>query len=240
MTWVVVLSAAAASALLMPWHARSRPPPGEAAAVPVGDDERDLLTRGRLVWIGLAFVAGLVFGPDGLGLPSGLAAAVAVWWVVDHAEPAARRRRREAVRRELPHLVELYAAALAAGSAPAPALTLACAALPGPAAEELREVQAGLALGRSSLEVWQELATHPALGPLGRTMARAQESGAPVVDAVRLLADDLAAGARLDVEDQARAVGVKAALPLGLCLLPAFLLLGIVPLVVGAATGIRW
>ena len=32
---------------------------------------------------------------------------------------------------------------------------------------------------------------------------------------------------------RARAVGVRAALPLGLCLLPSFLLLGIVPLVVG-------
>jgi hypothetical protein len=35
------------------------------------------------------------------------------------------------------------------------------------------------------------------------------------------------------VEERARTVGVRAALPLGLCLLPSFLLLGIVPLVVG-------
>ncbi|MCW2792983.1 MAG: type secretion system protein, partial [Nocardioides sp.] len=39
-----------------------------------------------------------------------------------------------------------------------------------------------------------------------------------------------------DVEDRARAVGVKAALPLGLCLLPAFVLIGIVPLVAGLLT----
>jgi pilus assembly protein TadC len=71
-------------------------------------------------------------------------------------------------------------------------------------------------------------------------MARAQQSGAPVVDAVRLLADDLATNAKIELEDRARAVGVKAALPLGLCLLPAFLLLGIVPIVVGAATAIQW
>ena len=47
------------------------------------------------------------------------------------------------------------------------------------------------------------------------------------------LAADLARRARADVEDRARAVGVKAALPLGLCLLPAFVLVGIVPLVAG-------
>ena len=45
------------------------------------------------------------------------------------------------------------------------------------------------------------------------------------------LADDLAAARAAEVEERARAVGVKAALPLGLCLLPAFVLIGIVPLV---------
>jgi pilus assembly protein TadC len=64
-------------------------------------------------------------------------------------------------------------------------------------------------------------------------MARAQATGAPVTRVVERLADELARAARADVEDRARAVGVKAALPLGLCLLPAFLLIGIVPLVAG-------
>ena len=35
-----------------------------------------------------------------------------------------------------------------------------------------------------------------------------------------------------------RQIEVKAAAPLGLCLLPAFVLLGIVPLVAGAVTGL--
>jgi hypothetical protein len=34
------------------------------------------------------------------------------------------------------------------------------------------------------------------------------------------------------VEERARGVGVRAAVPLGLCLLPSFVLLGVVPLVV--------
>ena len=46
-------------------------------------------------------------------------------------------------------------------------------------------------------------------------------------------AAELAARARADVEDRARRVGVRAAVPLGLCLLPAFLLIGIVPVVAG-------
>ena len=87
-------------------------------------------------------------------------------------------------------------------------------------------------------QVWASLDGDPALAPLGRTMGRAQATGAPVVPAIERLADDLARRAREDVEERARAVGVKAALPLGLCLLPAFLLVGIVPLVAGLLTGL--
>ena len=45
--------------------------------------------------------------------------------------------------------------------------------------------------------------------------------------------------ARAEVEDAARRVGVRAALPLGLCLLPAFLLIGIVPVVAGLMEALR-
>jgi len=58
------------------------------------------------------------------------------------------------------------------------------------------------------------------------------------VPAVERLADDLARAGRAATEDRARAVGVKAALPLGLCLLPAFVLIGIVPLVVALLTAL--
>jgi pilus assembly protein TadC len=47
------------------------------------------------------------------------------------------------------------------------------------------------------------------------------------------LADELGRRSRLRIEERAQAVGVKAAVPLGLCLLPSFVLLGIVPLAVG-------
>jgi len=235
-TWLLVVCAGLAMACLIPPTPR-RPVSHDE---PAPADDRGVVVRGRWLWVLLAFAGGAAFVPDRLAVLGGLVSAGVVWSVVSHAEPPAVRRRREAARRELPHVVELFAAALAAGSAPGPALGHVCLALPGGAAEELRGVRAGLALGRPPLEVWHELSRHPSLGPLGRTMARAQQSGAPVVDAVRLLADDLATNARIELEDRARAIGVKAALPLGLCLLPAFLLLGIVPIVVGAATAIQW
>ena len=39
-------------------------------------------------------------------------------------------------------------------------------------------------------------------------------------------------------KERARAVGVKAAVPLGLCLLPAFVLVGIVPVVAALLTNL--
>ena len=51
--------------------------------------------------------------------------------------------------------------------------------------------------------------------------------------AVRRLAEELRARSRADVEVRARSIEVKAARPLGLCLLPAFIVLGVVPMVVG-------
>jgi pilus assembly protein TadC len=63
-------------------------------------------------------------------------------------------------------------------------------------------------------------------------MVRAHRSGTSVVAALGVLADELESRTRQRVEERARSVGVKAALPLGLCLLPSFLLIGIVPMAV--------
>jgi hypothetical protein len=52
------------------------------------------------------------------------------------------------------------------------------------------------------------------------------------------LADELACRSRAGVEERARGVGVKAAVPLGLCLLPSFVLIGVVPLVVSLLTSL--
>ena len=106
------------------------------------------------------------------------------WVAAGRIEPRAVRLRREEVRRDLPHVVTLLGAALRSGAAAGAAIDLVCRALPGRAADLLGPVAARLALGRDPLVVWSALADDPAIGPLGRTMARAHRSGAPVVAAV--------------------------------------------------------
>ena len=90
-----------------------------------------------------------------------------------------------------------------------------------------------LGLGVDPGAVWRDVAQDPLLAPLGRALARAHTSGSSVVEAVEDLADALARESRADAEDLARSVGVRAAVPLGVCLLPAFVLVGIVPLAAG-------
>jgi len=197
------------------------------------------MRRHRLLWCLLAGVGAALFLPGAAGPPARIVAAVATWVLIGRTEPPEARRDRERVRRDLPHLVGLLAATLRAGAAPGDGVAVVCAALPGPAADRLAGVAARLALGVDPVQVWASLDGDPALAPLGRTIGRAQSTGASVVPAVERLADDLARRARADVEERARAVGVKAALPLGLCLLPAFLLVGIVPLVAGLLTTLR-
>lgn len=52
-----------------------------------------------------------------------------------------------------------------------------------------------------------------------------------LVGAIEQLADALEREAGADAEDRARRVEVAAAVPLGVCMLPAFMLVGIVPTV---------
>lgn len=162
------------------------------------------------------------------------------WLAVGRIEPVEVRRAREQTARELPHVVRLLGVALSSGAPPADALEIVADALPGPAGDRLRPVAVRLRLGADPAAGWSVLGADPALAPLGRALARAEDGGISVATSVARLADDLAGRARADVERQARAVGVKAAAPLGLCLLPAFLLIGIVPLVGGLLTSLQW
>jgi Flp pilus assembly protein TadB len=205
---------------------------------PPSDD--GLLRRWRWLWSLLAGGgAALVIG-GAAGLAVGVLAAAFVRSAAARIEPAGVRRRREEVRRDLPHVVALLGATLRSGAPPASAIGIVTRALPGAAADRLAGTAARLELGGDPGLVWSALAADDVLAPLGRALARAHRTGAPVVTEVERLGEDIARRSRAEVEDRARAVGVRAAVPLGVCLLPAFLLLGIVPLVAGLAAAIRW
>jgi pilus assembly protein TadC len=97
----------------------------------------------------------------------------------------------------------------------------------------LRTVAALYRLGAEPRRAWAEVPGE--LAGLGRVLVRAGESGAAVVPALRTLAADSRSAARGDAEAAVRRAGVWVLAPLGACFLPAFLCLGVVPLVIGIA-----
>jgi Flp pilus assembly protein TadB len=186
---------------------------------------------------GASALAGLCVGlfvGSALGVALGFAVAVGAAHALSRLEPLAVRRRREQLAAELPAALDLLAACLAAGRPPGEALAAVTDAVGGPVAAELSIVSARLALGADPVAVWDGLTAHPVLAPLGRTMVRALETGAPVADGISRLVDDQRRNRRWDAEQRARSVGVQAAAPLALCFLPAFIAVGIVPTIAGA------
>ena len=236
----VVAGGGVTVAVLLAGHRRVRlRTPDDFGAPPARSDDVGVLLRLRIPLCGLAFVGGWAFVGGPLGLVAGLAAAAISWRVLGRTESPAARRRRERLAREQPVGVQLLASCLAAGAAVGPALQVVADALPGPLGDELRRLHHRLELGVDPRVVWRELGTHPQLGALGRTLGRAHESGASVAAGIEALAGELRARARSEVEERARSVDVRAAAPLGACFLPAFLLLGVVPLVVGIFSSMR-
>jgi Flp pilus assembly protein TadB len=198
-----------------------------------GAEDVGLLVRLRAPMSGLGFVAGWTFVGGPVGVLAGVVVALVSWRVLGQAESPAARRRRERLDRELPVGVQLLASCLAAGAAVGPALRVVADALPGPLGEEFRRLHHRLELGEDPRAVWRDLGEHPQLAALGRTLGRAHETGGSVATGIDALATDLHARARTAVEERARSVDVRAAAPLGACFLPAFVLLGVVPLVAG-------
>jgi tight adherence protein B len=73
---------------------------------------------------------------------------------------------------------------------------------------------------------------------VSRAFARSGDSGARVAATLERIADRLRANTHADTVEAVRRAGVVAVLPLGLCFLPAFGLLGVVPVVLGTADGL--
>ncbi|MFL6088997.1 MAG: type II secretion system F family protein [Aeromicrobium sp.] len=129
-------------------------------------------------------------------------------------------------------LLDLMAAALEAGLAPSGALSAVAAVLAPSEQERLQRAAAMLDVGGEASEVWHHLAQDPVLGPLATALERSERSGAPVAMVVRGLADELRRDDRARRLGAARRVGIRTAVPLGACFLPAFFLVAIVPTVV--------
>ncbi|MGW1678469.1 type II secretion system F family protein [Saccharopolyspora sp. NPDC002376] len=182
-----------------------------------------------VVWLlplAVGSVAVQVFGLVMGGL-IGLAAAIAArrWSVA--------RRRERTDQLVLAAGWDLLAAGMRAGL-PVPVVVQAVAdELAGAARRTLREVADHLALGSDAVTSWEPALSNPDTAELARAARRTARTGQGLAE----VAAELAEHARATVTEQAEARAQRATVwisaPLGLCFLPAFLCLGVVPVVMG-------
>ncbi|MGH3342157.1 MAG: type II secretion system F family protein [Carbonactinosporaceae bacterium] len=187
-------------------------------------------------FVGGAATALVLGGPT--GVVAGAAATVLLGRWLRGLEPRSQRMRRRRLEADLPVAADLLAACLYAGSPLADAAEVTGGAVGGPLGEELQAVVTHLRLGGDPAHSWLALTRDPPLAAFGRALARAADSGAPVADAVRLLADEQRVVRRWAAEAEARRAGVRATAPLGLCFLPAFVATGVLPVILGAASDV--
>lgn len=167
------------------------------------------------------------------GLVTGLLVALLTPMWLARLEPASARRERLALLGAAPLVADLLAAALAAGVPVEQSLPVIARAVGGPAEEALLLVHRRTELGESSESAWRVLDERPGLGSIARSIARSSRTGAPLAALLSSVAVDLRMEASAVARAEVRSTSVRAVLPLGLCLLPAFALLGIVPVVGG-------
>lgn len=183
--------------------------------------------------------AGLAISVTGLtGLLLGvLAGAAGYRYLPEPSSPEQRSRRRDraALFAQVPLTADLLAGCLASWCAPAEAAEAVAEAVGEPMAGRLATVAAEIRTGADAEESWGRFGAEPALAPLARCLARAAASGAPPAAGLARLAEGSRAAAATAAQGRVRRAGVMAAAPLGLCFLPAFVLVGVVPVVTGLA-----
>lgn len=238
--WAGLLALAVA---LLLWPPRGAVPRGRARALrsaltaaprvaqPLGDAVS--ATRRRWLLAGGAGAAVALLLGGFLGIVAAVGVVVGGERALRRAAPDPRRSMRTALIRELPGACDLLGVVLAAGLPVGAALAAVGGSLPQPLGPELRSVAALYRLGADPRQAWADVPLE--LAGLGRVMVRAGESGSAVATALRALADESRATARASADAAVRRAGVWVLAPLGACFLPAFLCLGVVPLVLGIA-----
>ncbi|MBO8197841.1 type II secretion system F family protein [Streptomyces smyrnaeus] len=177
----------------------------------------------------------LIGGP--VGWVMGGAAAWGTWrWLRRQADAEDTRSAAErAAEAQLPLAAELMAACLAAGAGPERAAEAVGGSLGGPLGDRLARAATELRLGAEPALVWGRFAERPWGVQFARCMERAGVAGVPAVESVTRLAAELRGSRARAAGSRARRAAVLVTGPLGLCFLPAFLTVGVVPVLLGLA-----
>jgi Flp pilus assembly protein TadB len=144
----------------------------------------------------------------------------------------AARRRDDELAQELAVAVDLVGVGVAAGCTPYLAVELGARWSPVRAGAALAGVVRACTLGQSFDDALRDMGRRtPPMRSLSDTLRTSARLGAPVAPALSRLATDVRADLRRRAEARARTVPVRLCFPLVGCILPAFALLTVVPVV---------
>ena len=182
-------------------------------------------------WVWIGGLGGVV-----MGLIAGV--CVSVWRTRQERDRLAEEYEPAVAARQLPLAADLLAACIAAGASPVSAAQAVGEALKGPVGEQLARGAAEVRLGGEPADAWRRLAALPGAGALARLLERAGDSGVPAAGPVGRLATEARAERGRAATARARRAGVMVTAPVGLCFLPAFIAVGVLPVVIGLAGGL--
>jgi tight adherence protein C len=202
--------------------------------------------RSAAEMVGMKWLVGALFVVAGSALfgsvPLALVLGVAAFRAPDIALARGAGRRRRRADRELPLFLDLLAAAATAGSTGLLAVKHATEATEGPLAEELSAALRRVDLGgrwSTELAAAAERLDLPDLRRASAVLARSGSIGSSLSDALTQLARESRETRRAFVAERARKAPVKMLFPLVFLVLPAFLLLTVVPVLVTTLRSIR-
>lgn len=186
----------------------------------------------------LALLAGAV-----VDVTLGLAVAAVTWFVLRRRAALRRRSEAAATLAELPEAVDLFALAASAGLSVRLATEAVAPRLAGPIGRALDRAVHRMRLGVEAAEVLESLTRErngDALRLLVRPLTDSLRYGSALGPALEQAAAVARAERRRQAEEAARRVPLRLLFPLTLCVLPAFVLLTIVPTVGQALELVRF
>jgi tight adherence protein C len=211
--------------MLIAWRARPRP------------ETRRTRLRGSRPWLwGIAATTVALFSPT---LAAMAAIALLIWrqWSGMHRKTRAARR----VAHDFPDALDLLVLSIRAGYLPAQAIVEIVPFLPTSVCPAFAAVDLAMQRGDRFADALARL--HAQLGtvaqPLVDSLSAADRYGLPLAPVLERLSLEARQQRRRDTDAAARELPVRLAMPLVLCTLPSFVLLAIVPLLLGALSSLH-
>ena len=184
--------------------------------------------------LGLALLAAAC--GSAVDLRIGILAGAASWLWGLRRRPRARRKAAVELRNALPEVLDLFALAASAGLSVRQALEEVAPRCSGLIGEALGSVRRRIGVGVDVAEAFEELpeAYGEELRELVRPLVNSLRYGTSLADGLSNSAEQARLNKRRQAEQTFRMVPLKLLAPLSICVLPAFVLLTIVPSLAGS------